>query len=120
MMDRAVPTLPSRDLDATVRFYSGFGFTAAYRSDELVILRRGDLHLEFFPFPDLDPGESSFMCSVRIDDLDGLYRQIADAGVPEAKSGFPRLHPPRMESWGGRVAFLVDPDGTQLALVQNG
>lgn len=119
MTDRAVPALPSRDLDATVAFYGAFGFAVAYRGAEWLILRRGALELEFFPFPGLDPATGSAVCSVRVDDLDGLYQQIAAAGVPETADGQPRLHPARIEPWGGRVAFLVDLDGTQLNLIQN-
>jgi len=119
MTDRAVPNLPSRDFDNTVAFYAGFGFESAYRDDGWLILRRGDLQLEFFPFPDLAPDQSSFMCSVRVDDVDELYRQIAAAGVVEKAVGRPRLHPVRMQPWGQRVGFLVDPDGTQLHLIEN-
>ncbi|PSL37590.1 glyoxalase/bleomycin resistance protein/dioxygenase superfamily protein [Labedella gwakjiensis] len=120
MSDRAVPNLPSRDLDATVAFYRGFGFEPTHRDDDWLILRRGDLELEFFPFPDLVPEESSFMCSIRVDDLDELYARIRDAGVEETTEGHPRLHPVRTQPWGGRAGFLVDPDGTQLHLIENG
>jgi uncharacterized glyoxalase superfamily protein PhnB len=75
--------------------------------------------LEFFRFPDLVPDDSSFMCSVRVDDVDELYRQIANAGVVEKPVGRPRLHPVLRRPWGQRVGFLVDPDGTQLNLIEN-
>lgn len=119
MTDRSVPNLPSRDFDNTIAFYSGFGFAPGYRDDGWLILRRGDLQLEFFLFPDLVPAESSFMCSVRVDDLDGLYRQIRDAGVAEKAASNPRLHPVATQPWGQRAGFLVDPDGTQLHLIEN-
>lgn len=120
MTERTVPNLPSRDVDATIAFYGGFGFEPTYRDDGWLILRSGDLELEFFPFPDLVPEESSFMCSIRVDDLDELYRRIHDAGVVERSTGRPRLHPVRTQPWGGRAGFLVDPDGTQLHLIENG
>lgn len=119
MSDRAVPNLPSRDFDATVAFYGGFGFTVSYRGDDWLILRRGDLALEFFSFPDLDPAESSFQCSIRVDDVDDLYRQVAASGVPERTTGIPRLLPVRLQPWGHRTGFLVDLDGTQLHLIEN-
>ena len=117
--DRAVPNLPSRDFDTTVAFYGGFGFEVVFRDDGWLILRRESLELEFFPFPDLIPDASSFMCSIRVDDVDALVRQIADAGVVVGTHGRPRLHPVRMQSWGQRVGFLVDPDGTQVHLIGN-
>ena len=120
MGDHAVPNLPSRDFDGTIAFYGGFGFQPAYRDDGWLILRRGELQLEFFLFPDLVPEESSFMCSVRVDDVDELYRQIERAGVAVGSAGTPRLHPVRLQPWGQRAGFLVDPDGTQLNLIENG
>ena len=119
MTDRALPNLPSRDFDATIAFYGGFGFELVFRDDGWLILRRGELQLEFFLFPGLVPEESSFMCSVRVDDVDELYWQIKGAGVVEKSVGSPRLLPVRLQSWGQRAGFLVDPDGTQLQLFEN-
>jgi catechol 2,3-dioxygenase-like lactoylglutathione lyase family enzyme len=119
MTDHAVPNLPSRDFDETIAFYGGFGFESTYRDDGWLILRRGVLQLEFFVFPELAPESSSFMCSVRVDDLDGLYRQVQESGVLEKTVGRPRLHPVRTQSWGQRAGFLIDIDGTQLNLIEN-
>ncbi|MEI5584691.1 MULTISPECIES: VOC family protein [unclassified Agromyces] len=115
--DRAVPNLPSRDLDATERFYGGFGFERSFRDDGWMILRRGDLQLEFFPFPDLDPAASSSRCTVRVADVDELAGAVAAAGVPVAEHGFPRLHEVRAQEWGLRAGHLVDPDGNLLTLI---
>lgn len=117
--DHAVPNLPSRDFDDTLAFYGSFGFELAYRDDGWLIIGRGALRLEFFRFPDLEPEDSSFMCSIRVDDVDELYRKIKAAGVVERPSGSPRLAPVRLQHWGQRVGFLVDPDGTQLNLIEN-
>lgn len=119
MADHAVPNLPSRDLDVTTAFYGGFGFEPIHRDDSWLILRRRDLRLEFFLFTGLVPDESSFMCSIRVDDVDELYGQITQMGVTEKAAGAPRLHPIRMQDWGQRAGFLVDPDGTQLHLIEN-
>jgi len=32
--------------------------------------------------------------------------------------GWPRLHRPTVEEWGGKVGALIDPDGTLLRLIQ--
>lgn len=119
MTDRSVPNLPSRDFDGTAAFYGEFGFELMYRDDGWLILRRGELELEFFLFAELVPEESSFMCSVRVDDVDELYRQIKATGVTEKDIGHPRLHPVRLQRWGQRAGFLVDPDGTLLNLIEN-
>lgn len=59
------------------------------------------------------------MCCVRVDDVDELVAPIRPAAVPEARTGAPRLHPVRVQSWGQRAGFLIDPDGTQLTLIEN-
>ncbi len=119
MADHATPNLPARDFEATSRFYQALGFVQGWRDAGWMILKRGALTLEFFPYPDLDPAQSSFGCCLRLDDLDGFYAICKAAGVPETRTGAPRLHPPRRESSGLRIAALIDPDGTLVRLVQN-
>ena len=48
-----------------------------------------------------------------------IERAIRRAGVPEATTGFPRLRPVTREDSGMRIGHLVDPDGTQLSLVED-
>ena len=118
MTDHATPNLPSRDFEQTARFYGALGFEPSWRDHGWMILRRGTLTLEFFPFPDLDPGSSSFGCCLRLDDIDGFYAVCQAAGVPEKNAGAPRLRRPALEHSGLRIGYLVDPDGTLLRLVQ--
>jgi catechol 2,3-dioxygenase-like lactoylglutathione lyase family enzyme len=117
--DTATPNLPSRDFDATSRFYSALGFVESWRDKGWMILRRGDLTLEFFPNPNLDPSTSSFGSCLRLDNLDAFYAVCKEAGIPEQRNGWPRLHPPKVESWGGRIGALIDPDCNLVRLIQN-
>ncbi|RPE77237.1 bleomycin resistance protein [Vulcaniibacterium tengchongense] len=119
MTDRASPNLPSRDFDGTARFYGALGFVPAYRDEGWMILERGALVLEFFPHPELDPAASWFSCCLRLDDVDAFHAACRAAGVPEQAHGFPRLHAPRPQPWGGRMGALLDPDGTLLRFIQN-
>jgi hypothetical protein len=119
MTDRATPNLPARDFASTSAFYGQLGFIEGYRDDGWMIMRRGGVDLEFFPFPDLDPSTSSFSCCLRLDDVDDFYEVCRAAGLPDTTRGWPRIHPPRRESSGLRIGALVDPDGTLLRLVQN-
>jgi hypothetical protein len=116
--DRATPNLPSRSFDVTEAFYAAFGFERTFRDEGWLILVRGGLQLEFFPAPDLDPSSSSFMCCLRVAEVDELADAIRRSGVPERTTGAPRLHPVRMQDWGFRAGFLIDPDGTQLTLIE--
>ncbi len=119
MADDATPNLPARDLAATARFYARLGFVEGYRDEGWMILARGGLVLEFFPYPDLDPATSSFSCCLRLDDVDSFHRACREAGIPEQTLGWPRVHAPTVEPSGLRIGALVDPDGTLLRLVQN-
>ena len=119
MTDHATPNLPSRDFELTAKFYGGLGFEQGWRDDGWMILTRGALKLEFFPFPDLDPLTSSFSCCLRLDDLDAFHAVCKAAGVPERRGELPRLQAPMLEHSGLRIGYLIDPDGTLLRLVQN-
>lgn len=119
MADQATPNLPSRDFAATARFFAALGFAVQFQSDNWMILSRGTVQLEFFPYLDLDPYQSSFSCCVRLDQLADLMVQLKVSGVPEARTGIPRYHPPTVEPSGLTIAYLVDPDGTLVRLIQN-
>ena len=119
-MDHATPNLPAREFEATSRFYTALGFVEGWRDGGRMILKRGELTLEFFPFADLDPLTSSFGCCLRLDDLDAFYAACVAADIPEQRCGQPRLNPPTVEHSGMRIAYLVDPDGTLLRLIENG
>lgn len=120
--DRITANLPSRDFAATAAFYARLGFRQVYRSTGWMILDCGPLELEFFPHPQLDPFESDHSACVRVDDLDGLRRRWAQADVPQADRGIPRL----TGIWQDpdpdvpRMFALVDPDGSLLRVLQNG
>lgn len=118
-MDRATPNLPARDLEVTEGFYAALGFAMDYRDASWMILSRGALTLEFFPYPDLDPANSSFSCCLRLDDLDDFVDVCLAAGIPQATTGWPRLHPPTDEASGLRIGALLDPDCTLLRLIAN-
>ena len=112
MPDRVTANLPARDLDETAKFYQRLGFAVDFKDEGWMIMTRGNLELEFFPHPDLNPHESWFSACVRVDDVDGLYREWSGAGLPE--QGIPRLTAPQDEEWGHRMCALIDPNGSLL------
>ena len=119
MADAATPNLPARDFGVTAAFYATLGFAEEFRDDGWMILARGTATLEFFPYPDLDPYQSSFSCCLRLDNLATMMAQVVASGVPNARQGIPRYHPPSLEDSGLTIAYLIDPDGTLLRLIQN-
>lgn len=118
-MDRATPNLPSRDYAATSAFYARLGFTERFRDEGWMILERGEVMLEFFRYEDLDPLQSNFSCCLRLDDADAFFRVCAEAGLPDTRKGYPRIHPLRLEPSGLRIGALIDLDGTLVRLIQN-
>jgi catechol 2,3-dioxygenase-like lactoylglutathione lyase family enzyme len=118
MQDIATPNLPSRDFEATSHFYRSLGFVETWRDGGWMILRRGDLLVEFFLHPDFDPNASAFGSCFRLQDVAAFYQEVLAAGVPEQASGRPSAHPPKREHWGGLVGAVIDPDGSLLRLVQ--
>jgi sulfite reductase (NADPH) hemoprotein beta-component len=56
---------------------------------------------------------------VALDDLPAMMAQVEASGVPDARFGIPRYHPPAQEDSGLTIAYLIDPDGTLLRLIQN-
>ncbi len=117
-MDLATPNLPSRDFAVTSAFFAALGFHEAWRDPAWMILERGSLKLEFFPWPDFDPATSGYGSCLRLDDLDAFYAVAQAAGIVERSTGFPRLQPPREQN-GLRIGALLDPDGSLLRLIQN-
>lgn len=112
MRDRITANLPARNLDETTTFYAALGFQVGYKGEDWMIMRRGDLELEFFPHPGLDPSSSWHSACVRVADLDGLRRAWSEAGLPA--HGVPRLAQPEDQPSGLRMFALVDPDGSLL------
>ncbi|CAL4865973.1 Bleomycin resistance protein [Asticcacaulis sp. MM231] len=112
MTDRITANLPAIDFGATSEFYQALGFKEDFHDSGWMILSRGPLVIEFFPYPNLNPYQSSFSACVRVDDVDGLYTAWAVANLP--KTGVPRLTAPVSEVWGFRASYLVDPNGSLL------
>lgn len=112
MRDRITANLPARSFDETAAFYSALGFAVAFRDERWMILRRGNLEVEFFPHPELDPAASWFSACVRVGDADRLFAEWSEAGLPV--SGIPRITVPTADGHGLRIFALVDLNGSLL------
>ena len=118
--DRITANLPSRDFAATAAFYAALGFAAAFRDTGWMILTRGPLEVEFFPWPDLDPKASNASACVRVDDLDGLLATWRGAGLSDSPRAIPRLTGVVKQPGVPRMFALVDGDGSLLRVLENG
>ena len=71
------------------------------------------------PRADSRVSRMTFSCCLRLDELSRFYAACQATGLREAHSGIPRLVPPRTEASGLLIAYMVDPDGSLIRLVQN-
>jgi catechol 2,3-dioxygenase-like lactoylglutathione lyase family enzyme len=109
-VNRALPLLASRDLQATLAFYRGLGFTSKGAPPEewdyLIIEHDGcELH---FVGPLL--GErGSGTCFVYADDIDAVYEQWKASA-----EGLARFTPLAHTNYGMRAFTMFDPDGNEI------
>ncbi len=74
-----------------------------------MILKRGNLLLECFPHPELDPATSGFNCGFRFENVGTFFDDVPAAGIPEQAAGWPRAPRPTRDARGGTVATPIDP-----------
>lgn len=115
--DLAIPVLPSRSLENTVRFYRQLGFEGDIHSfGDYAILRRGTIEIHFFTHRELRPAESHAGCYLRVADAGALHRDFGKAQLPA--HGIPRQDPIEDKPWGMREFAVVDPDGNLIRIGQ--
>jgi hypothetical protein len=117
MTDRAVPILPSRNLNETLAFYERLGFQNRGAPPEewnYLIIGRGGIELHFFAMPDVDPLTTSAGCYMRVDDADSLYRDWDATGVATERETGSRLMAPNDTEYGMREFALVDRSGNLI------
>lgn len=104
------------DLAAAKRFYANdIGLPVIWESDESLGFDVGALLIVEPVGEDDDEAETlvgRFVgASLKTDDLDAVYRDLTAKGV--------RFDgPPETQSWGGRLAHVIDPSGNILSLVE--
>lgn len=112
------------DLDRSLNFYTGvLGLELAHRSGDYAQLRSGATRLAFYtreamsktlgyslkPPSDAAPG---FEIGFKVEDLDAAFLEIVRKGARAATH-------PTSRSWGQRTAYVHDPDGHLIELVQD-
>jgi predicted enzyme related to lactoylglutathione lyase len=109
-VNRALPLLASRDLEATFAFYSGLGFTSKGAPPEewdyLIIEHDGcELHFVGPLLGERGPGT----CFVYAEDIDALYEQWK-----ESAGGSARFTPLAHTNYGMRAFTMFDPDANEI------
>ena len=108
----ARPFVPARDLDLSKRFYVKLGFEKVLDS-EVAVFRIGSSGFILTAF---DQAEN-FMMQLMVDDLDAWWAHIQALNL-ETEFGVPPPRAPVMQSWGLRIAYLIDPAGVLWHVAQ--
>ena len=115
--DTAIPILPSRSLNGTLRFYRRLGFEGRIHSHgDYAILTRGTVELHFFTHRELRPAESLAGCYIRVADVQSICRAFTLAQLP--RKGIPRQDALEDKPWGMREFAIVDSDGNLIRIGQ--
>lgn len=103
--------LMTRDLDATVAFYTGLlGWTAEPMGDGAVVFRRGEaMRASAMSMPEEAQAPSHWLQYVAVEDTDAAWDKALSLGA----RGF---HGPQTMPGMGRFAVLADPTGAPFAL----
>ena len=108
MTETARPFLPARDFDLSKRFYDALGFERLL-DGEVAIYRIGASSFILQKYFQKEWAENSMM-QLMVDDLDDWWRRVVSLDLPE-KFGVPPPKEPRMQPWGLRVGYVIDPSG---------
>lgn len=101
--------LPTRDFDASRRFYEALGFVNVASGDEIALFPTGAGNIILTRVNDAK-WDGAFMAALMLDDLAAWWDRIDAADLP-ARFGVPAPRPPAMQPWGLEVAYVVDPAG---------
>jgi catechol 2,3-dioxygenase-like lactoylglutathione lyase family enzyme len=107
------PFLPAKDFSESSHFYEALGFQVRPLGDKVAQVQLGDTPGAFcFLLQDFYAKDfaENFMMHLLVDDLDAWWGHIASLRLEE-RFGVRAPRPPRLESWGLRIAYVFDPSG---------
>jgi predicted enzyme related to lactoylglutathione lyase len=110
------------DIERTVSFYQALGLECTSRTEipnawEAILenaSKGGKLQLaqQKDQSGPIDMGNAFWKLYVNTDDVESTYRAALDAGATTV------MEPQRLDRWPVTIAFVADPDGYQVELVQ--
>lgn len=115
MLTSVSPKLPMRDKSQTLDFYTRhLDFTCVNDYGDYLIMRKDDVEIHFFAFPNLDPTSNYGQVYIRTDSMDMLYQKLLLIGAPIHPNGKLTIKP-----WGQQEFSMLDPDNNLLTFGQN-
>ena len=107
--------MPAKDFEQSKRFYELLGFEKRL-DGEVAIFGVGASSFILQRFFKKELAEN-FMMQLMVDDLDAWWTHVASLDLA-AKFGVSEPKPPKLQPWGLRVAYLVDPSGVLWHVAQ--
>ncbi len=104
----ARPFLPAKDFDRSKRFYEALGFEILL-DGEVAIFGVGASSFILQRHYQKEWAEN-FMMQLMVDNLDDWWTHIQALDLP-TKFNVPAPKPPKIQPWGLRIAYVVDPSG---------
>ena len=111
----ARPFLPAKDFEKAKRFYETLGFEKRL-DGEVAIFGVGASSFILQRYFQKEWAENSMM-QLMVDDLDAWWAHVSSLDLP-ANFGVPAPKPPKVQPWGLRVAYVVDPSGVLWHVAQ--
>jgi predicted enzyme related to lactoylglutathione lyase len=111
----ARPFLPTQDFDLSKRFYEALGFDKVL-DGEVGIFNAGSGGFILQRHYQKEWAENSMM-QLMVDDLDAWWTHIKALDLP-GRFGVRPPKAPAMQSWGLRVAYVIDPCGVLWHVAQ--
>jgi len=102
------PFLPAKDFDVSKRFYETLGFQKIL-DGEVAIFELGGTSFILQRYFQKEWAEN-FMMQLMVNDLDGWWEHLQSLDLPE-NFGVADPKPPKLQPWGLRVSYVVDPSG---------
>jgi catechol 2,3-dioxygenase-like lactoylglutathione lyase family enzyme len=109
------PFVPAKDFELSKRFYEALGFEKLLDAD-VAIFRLGQSGFLLQRYYQKDWAEH-FMMQLMVDDLDAWWAHVQTLDLP-GRFGVASPKPPAMQSWGLRIAYMVDPSGVLWHIAQ--
>ena len=111
----ARPFLPAKDFEQSKRFYEALGFEKRL-DGEVAIFGIGASSFILQNYFQKDWAEN-FMMQLMVDDLDVWWSHVSSLDL-SAKFGVSEPKAPKVQPWGLRVAYVVDPSGVLWHVAQ--
>lgn len=110
---RAVPVLPSRNIQETLNFFNDLGahFTSSVNEGTYGLLRIGGAKIHFFLSDDKNLSEWS-SCRIEVGDIDVLYALCTSKGIVHPNG------PLQEKPWDSREFVILDPSGVLYTFAQ--